>query len=418
MENYDLVVAPALTPNTIKTLKFIRQTLSREVRVVAYPHELASIFYASLKMRKLESFFRSTDTMVVHCDADKKLTEATFKNINILTIPAGFVSKSAWKKRAVKNYPIKNLFFIGRISEQKNLHTLLWSMSLIKESLRNKEVKLHVYGYHDHFGSPNLGIDSGAYYDYLGELIEKFQIQDLVIFHGFKHISNWSELLIEKNGVGVFPSVHSDENFGMAPFDLMSKGVPTVLTAWGGYNDLIKAFPDCAHALTVIQSNMGPVIDPFGLAKILKNLLEKTPKSKKGNNNLFEKNIFLKATKKIFAKNFSTHSALLLKKEGLSAQHKCQFSDSATFAGRNWPLNGIIFDSYSDPLLLKASQHYGAKKIKKGRLSTKDLVHAPWVHKKSRKFIVNDPIKGMFEFTNTTQLFNNGYAFRKGKTKL
>src|SRR5690606_23971117 len=193
LSSLEIVIAPALATNTINVLDLIRNKLKSNARVVAYPHELSSIFFGSLKMRKLHDFFRKSDIFVVFCDADIKTTQKSFKGCNVVKVPAGFIEEDE-EKRRVLDYQVQSLYYIGRVSEQKNLHTLFWALSLIRDELVSKKITLNIYGHHDHFGSPNCGLSGGAYYDYLGHLAVELGIDSIVKFHGFVSVKNWDEL--------------------------------------------------------------------------------------------------------------------------------------------------------------------------------------------------------------------------------
>src|SRR5690606_23792150 len=139
-----------------------------------------------------------------------------------------------------------------------------------RDELVSKKITLNIYGHHDQFGSPNCGLSGGAYYDYLGHLAVEHGIDSIVKFHGFVSVKNWGELVAKHNGAGVFPSLHSDENFGYAPFDLLKFGVPVLTSSWGGFQDIQKAFPHNSIRLPVELSKCGPIINPIKLANSLK----------------------------------------------------------------------------------------------------------------------------------------------------
>lgn len=405
----ELIVAQALAENTINTLKLLREVLKIDVPVIAYPHELATVFYSSLKLRKLNDFFQEKDIFVVHCDADIALTKKSFKKVNVVKIPAGFINQI--KEKQVTTFLPQDLYYIGRVSEQKNLHTLLWSIYLIKETLLETKTKLHIYGHHDHFGSPNFGISGGAYLDLLGDMIERLKLSDIVVFHGHKAVPDWAKHIAEKKGIGIFPSLHVDENFGYAPFDLLKEGVPVVLSRWGGYRDLIKYFPELAHGVNVYQSDIGPVISPNDLSKSILTQLNKTTNLNKKETFLYwSKEAWLEQLKDFLHKASKSRKPLEQSDLGKKITANCLFSPHVSLKARGWLLNGIIFKDYKDPNFLIASKLYGAKKLPE--VESKALILAPWVEKREKDFLIKDPMKGTYKVTQKKKLVKLGLAFK------
>ena len=416
MADYRYVIAPALMPNIVNLLKTLRETLGLKFQVIAYAHELPSIFFASLKLRSVDSFFLQSDIFITHCEADLKLTKLSFKNPNVLSIPADFLNSQDSKLSLNKKYPIKNFFYLGRISEQKNLHTLICALSLIQDQLRNKKIIFHMYGFHDHYGTPNLASDAGAYYDFLGSLLEEFKIGDLFKFYGFKKISHLNQYMKSMQGVGIFPSIHSDENFGLAPFDLLKGGVPVLLTEWGGFKDFIKNFPKLTTKIPVEQGPLGPFVNPSSLAKIILNEIKNSESAsmvlKKNSTQKrlpYCQSTHISLLKDALFKNISSTQKLIPSAYAVQAISQCQYSKLAIFAGRTWPQNGKIFSTYSDPLLILSSLKYGMKKLNQKQKRNPQLL--PWVKKKGNGYIVHDPIKGTHKFLDIKELIKNGFIF-------
>tara|TARA_R110000868_G_scaffold117600_16_gene312634 strand:+ start:14143 stop:16587 length:2445 start_codon:yes stop_codon:yes gene_type:complete len=404
----EYVIAQALAENTINVLRLIRHKFKSRAPVIAYPHELPSIFYASLKLRGLETFFQEKDIFVVHCQADYEMTKQSFEQVNVVKVPAGFITNKSQKQ--VDRYKPKDLYYIGRISEQKNIHTLLWAISLIKDELISRGSKLHLYGHHDHFGSPNFGISGEAYLDHLGDLVAILEIQDLVVFHGHKAIEHWAEHIASKKGMGVFPGIHVDENFGYAPFDLLKQGVSCVMTKWGGYKDLIDTFPHNTFPVPVIQTKLGPSVNPSELSvAILKGLsIDSKPNKEE---------VICKIARGTWSESFRENlrnaligeSSLKLTPLASELMSGLKYSPHASLKARGWMLNGHIFTDYSDQRFLVASEVYGA--LKKPEPTQQQSLIAPWVKKDGDEFVVIDPLKGEYRLSDTAQLEAYGFSF-------
>lgn len=400
------IVAQALAENTIKALQLIRKKLKCSAPVIAYPHELPSVFYASLPLRKLDNFFNEKDIFIVHCESDVELTKKSFECVNVLKIPAGFVSVTCQKQ--VTSFAPKNLYYIGRVSEQKNIHTLLWAVSLLKDEMKGS--KLHIYGHHDHFGSPNFGISGEAYLDLLGKLVTELKLEDFVEFHGHKAIGNWAEHMAQKEGIGVFPGIHADENFGYAPFDLLKQGAPVILTRWGGFNDLIEYFPQNTFPVDVYQSELGPCVNPSDLAEAIKKAIscQSKPNSPAVMSKL-SRGYWLEKLLTFISEYRPSETKLKPTQLAASLIESIDYSSNVSLKARGWMLNGRVFKDYSDEKFHFASKAYGAKVLP--ALTQKLSLKAPWIVCEKESFVVLDPLKGKFKLSAEAELYSKGFAF-------
>ncbi len=403
--SYHFIVAPSLSLNAIKVMKLIRNSLGLKTPFVAYAHELPSVFFSSLKIRELGTFFTENDMMITQCESDLKLTKLSFENINAQMIPSCFVLN---KEIEPQTYNIKNLYYVGRISEQKGLHYLFWSLSLIKDVFIKKNIKVNIFGIHDHLGMPNWGDGGGLYLDFLGDLIQDLQLEEIITFHGFSSKANWGEFVISNHGAGIFPSLHSDENFGVAPFDLLNEGIPVVLTKWGGFQDLAKYYEPLVKSNNVYLSSKGPYLNPNELASTLLELLNYDQSKLKPFRSRLEINEWV--DKVVFANN-KCPERLDFSKFAKGVIDKLKFSSNISIKARGWALNGVMYSGPSDPAYLIACEIYGASKNMNS--VEKEYILAPWVKSLKNGFEVNDPIKGHFILNDIETLFELGLAFKK-----
>lgn len=403
----DLVVAQALGEKTVHVLKLLRNRLGAKFKLVSYPHELASIMYAGLKIRELENFFYESDIFVNHCHSDIELSNDSFENINTVYMPAGFCAEKEVVLAKQRSY---QLCYVGRISEQKNIHTLFWALSLIAEEFRANGGKLHIYGHHDHFGSPNFGVSGEAYLDQLGEIAQALKIEDLIEFHGHANIEDWGKFLTQNKYVGVFPSIHCDENFGYAPFDFLRAGLPVVLTKWGGFQELVKSFPN-AHGVDVFAGSLGPYVSPITLAQaIVSACREKNYKEDRASLGQWQ----IASRCRDFKHSLSqvSYSEASLKRTSLSKVlvDGLQASLWPGVKARGWMLNGKIFDGYQDRRYGHIAKRYGAIECRKS-FDDKNYLLAPWVTWQEDHFLVRDPLKGESRIETIADLAQLGLAF-------
>ena len=114
----------------------------------------------------------------------------------------------------------------------------------------NKNIKLTIFGDEDNLGSPNMGILSNSYKDFLLSLISMLKVEDLVAFKGFVSRKIIDKYLAETDFIYVSPSLHADENFGMSPFNILKNGGYCLLSDWGGFSEYRNYFSNQVSYLT------------------------------------------------------------------------------------------------------------------------------------------------------------------------
>ena len=157
--------------------------------------------------------------------------------------------------------------YVGRISEQKNLHTLLLALWILRTSCdRAPKIHLDVYGSEDNLGTPHSGLQYPAYGTYLQRLAESLGVHDMVRWHGFKQRDWLFEHVHTQPHIFVSPTVHSDENFGSSLLASLANGHQALTTAWGGHLEFKEWFSEQLSLVPVHRSTRGPVVDPALLA--------------------------------------------------------------------------------------------------------------------------------------------------------
>lgn len=169
------------------------------------------------------------------------------------------------RKDCRKKFKIKDdekvYIYTGRISLQKNVDCLLKEfISLCKQHPEARN-KLWIVGGFDDSGAEIFGVRT-----YEGYLYSKFQgildklpenIRSRITIFGQQSKTNVVELLC---GADVFCSLSlfHDDDFGMAPAEALATGLPSYLTAWGGYSSFVSPDNswDC-HLLGVKITHLG-----------------------------------------------------------------------------------------------------------------------------------------------------------------
>jgi hypothetical protein len=243
------IVVIAFNTKIASYIHFIRAIISCDARIFFHLHGLATIACWPLKRFGILPYLNSNDVFLGTCPGDKKCLDITFNKFKFIlhVFPLDEISSP---QNLEEKIPHK-LVYIGRISRQKNLHTLI---SCYLEALKKDPnvPDLLIYGKEDHLGSPNLGLKCN---DYLSELIEmtpKKYLNQKIFFKGFV---NRHEIMLElgKNLTFISLSLHSDENFGMAALRSLSIGANVILSNWGGHKNYPIYFP---HKTKLINLNL------------------------------------------------------------------------------------------------------------------------------------------------------------------
>lgn len=215
---------------------------------------------------ELADLLTERDLFIVSSEPDAAATRCCFPNAQVAAAPFPLVDQ--FKLNDGDSTPATaRLAYVGRVSEQKNLHTLLLSLWIMRTWFgRGPDVTLDVYGGVDNHGSPNVGLTFADYGGYLECLVEQFGLQDVVTWHGFKSRDWLFDNVHLEPHILVTPSLHSDENFGTSVLASLANGHQVVATAWGGHLGFQESFDEQLTLVPVHRSTLGPVVDPVQLA--------------------------------------------------------------------------------------------------------------------------------------------------------
>jgi glycosyltransferase involved in cell wall biosynthesis len=263
------IVLTCSTPRLNSTAAYLRREAGLDFRLFIYLLNLATIACWPLRFWGMEGLLREDDVFVSSCRLDAATLSLTFEDrARVEVIPFTLDDESlADRSRALEDGGAPPLIFVGRLSPQKNLHVLVNALAM------GPEVRLEFFGREDNLGSPNMGLEFPNYLAHLRRLATRFGVDDRIVFHGHVPRARLRQILCSTPHVFVSPSVHSDENFGMAAFRSLCLGNPAVLTRWGGHADFADEFPGQVRYIDVSESSQGPAIDATELARALKERL-------------------------------------------------------------------------------------------------------------------------------------------------
>ncbi len=378
-------------------LKTIRANAGFRGRIILHTHGDGTRYF-SLPI-DMDRLFTENDTFVCASQAEANSVRACFSNANVKVVP--FSVEAAWPSLRSKNQKLgrKNLVYIGRISEQKNLHTLLSAFALIRneaKALKRRPPILEIFGAEDHLGSPNMGMPSERYLASLRRLENKLGIRGFVRWHGFVSRKKIYQELSKRNWIFVSPSLHSDEDFGVAALSAIVFGNEAVLSAWGGHLDFAQSFRRSVSLVPVLKAGNGPVISPRDLARTVSEKLQKPGLSISEVSEVrrkIEKRYGLHAVAQALAE-------IIMEKPRKTVPLKSS-PERLSIVSRQTPGSRKIFSGYDDPVAIKMFQAYGMQESKQRKPQRNaSLFVCPWVELHRGNVIVRDPHRGYLEFSS------------------
>jgi glycosyltransferase involved in cell wall biosynthesis len=260
------IVIAVATPGTVKIALLLRLQMKVAAPMIIYSYGDATDgfhFFGALA-----NVLTEADMFVVSCEAEAVAFRCCFPNAQVSVIPIPLVDqfKVNGEERDTRHKTVR-LAYVGRVSEQKNLHTLLFALWILRTLYgRVPSIKLDVYGGQDNLGSPNMGLKYPNYFAYLQGLTELLGLEDMVTWHGFKSRGWLFDKVHLTPHILVSPTLHSDENFGSSVLASLVNGHQVVTTAWGGHFGFQEWFSQQLVLVPVHRSTMGPVVDPVLMA--------------------------------------------------------------------------------------------------------------------------------------------------------
>lgn len=270
------IICTCFSVELVSIIKFLRSDMSLDFRLFFYVHGLASVALWPLRKWNLFDIFKQSDVFVVSCKRDIEALKLAVKSFTYALHP--FYIKYKTKISKINPY---HLVYIGRVSEQKNLHNLL--IAFKKLTLVNPSYRLDIIGGYDELGSPNMGIASASYTKYLSNLVMDLNLGESVNFLGHQSRDFLNYYLEDSCPLYVNMSLHSDENFGATPYQILSGGGGAVLSNWGGFFDHAQLFPNQCLLANVYIDDYGPRVDiDHFVSQVLK--FQKNPIEKNNSN--------------------------------------------------------------------------------------------------------------------------------------
>ncbi len=401
----DNIVYTCFTTKLSIIARRIRTDLQIFPRYIFHLHSLATIALWPVYKWGMGDVLQEQDIFISTCSRDRECFKLSIPNGNNCIVPFSLsdLENSHLKSSSpLQNNKEINFVYVGRISSQKNIHTLIYAFQLLINSKKDEfKFHLNIFGGEDNLGSPNMELYQDGYQDFLIKLIDSLGIQDHVSLHGFIDRNILHNDYLNLPHILVSSSLHSDENFGIAALRSLAGGNMAVLSDWGGHTDYKEHFSEQINLTPVYSTPHGPVINPFELAQQFEKALlnfrafdSVLPKN-------YKKNTIANRLWEIASCPINGHEQLKtsdIVSQVLSRQDKFFNSnniDDVTILERRKGCK--IFDNYSDRLAHQFFQSYGMVN-QLPEIRTLCAIVPPWVTVDADRIVVTDFHRGTFCF--------------------
>ena len=189
----------------------------------------------------------TNDVLLANCTADLELAGKFLSNAQTRLLPFAVDDRVFYPVDEAERKAIREklglreedrvLVYVGRVTLQKNLHTLLKVFSAVQTLV--PDACLVIVGPMLDQGSLEFGVTPLNLGNTVRKLIAKLRIPE-----GRVHLVNQAGPALVRElynvaDVKVNMTLHHDENFGLTQVEAMACGTPVVGTAWGGLKDTI-----------------------------------------------------------------------------------------------------------------------------------------------------------------------------------
>jgi hypothetical protein len=391
----DLIYVTAFNVSIAQKLVLLRKQMFIDAPWVFQLHNQATIGMWPIYHWGMGDLLKTSDKFISTSLRDANCFNALFENKKAEVIPFPAFYKPE-KNNKLKE---RRFCYVGRVSEQKNLHTLLWAFARYLKC--GGKYDLDIIGGEDELSSPNMGIKTQGYLEILKKLCDQLNITKHVRFFGHIDRDKLHEYWKERDCVLLNASLHSDENFGMALLQGLCYGHTALITDWGGHTDFSTYFPQQVSLLSVYSSQLGPYLDVEEFKKSLLNEEKKCPGGVDIPTN-YKVDIVVAKVEGLIRNILSTknfkHEKLVHTPLLQQTLKRISFYESQ--------VHGRIFDSYEDSLSHVYFRYYGMENIISRR--NKEVL-APWCHVKDESVSVEDPHRGE-RCLNVSEAIKAGYV--------
>jgi len=380
-------VVTAFNLKIVSALEVVRKSIKHPGRIFFYMHNMQTIGAWPLEAWGLNKLLNTNDRFIVTCENDIRSMKLCYENARYFKHPF-FIENQVVRETVCKEEDV-DFIFIGRISAQKNLHNLIWAFSKYL-NVKKSDAKLIFYGKEDDLGSPNMGWSCENYMEKLRSYSEDLSIEKNVIFRGFVNRDEIERELEHRDYVFISPSLHSDENFGIAAFRSLISGRRAVLSDWGGHSDYRNYFEKQLELIPVEQSSFGPVVSSEAILESMLNISSKESLPSHCPS-YYEKSSLARILTNELSRESEEHSELILTVEAREVVNRQKGLENNFSTG--------IFNDYSDKLSHTFFSAYGMRSVERKVEFDRNFYDlSPWSEIKGNRIEITDPHKSCYSF--------------------
>lgn len=380
----DRVVITCFNYRMCKVVQYIREILRLNINFLIHTHNLSTIAFWPYRYFASSEIFLKSDVFITSCYNDKKILQKVFQDPVIHVIP--FFTKNTLSSAKASLQKPQNIVYFGRISAQKNLHNLIFAYSMLKQKYGEDVPPLILFGKEDHVGAPNMNIRCENYLEFLQSICTKLKISSSVFFKGHVDRQLIDDFLNDKSNLFVSPSLHSEENFGVAAMQSILARNRALLSDWGVHSDFKVHFPEQVDLIPVSESEYGPSISADNIAHAIwkcLNLPEATIPFQI--DPYYSSQYYLDEQKKAVAIEYTSSPLAYTALADQVYEAKMDFTTSST----------QIFSNFQDPLFHQIAKFYIGNTAAPDFPSDHYAYSAvPWLTYADEIFMIDDPQKG------------------------
>ena len=256
-----------------------RERLDRQPPLVGFL--MGTMSRGGAELAALSGHLKSTDVLVGNCTGDLEITRKFFSNAETRKLPFAvdesvFFPADEFERRKIKAEfgfaeNDKIVMYSGRITIEKNLHTLLRIFRTLQDLVPN--LNLVIAGEVQDVPFGGMGVYSISMTATIAKLIKELELNaGSVHFVGRKSAAQLRDIYAIAD-VLVNMTLHHDENFGLSQVEAMACGTPVVGTSWGGLKDTIL-HGETGYQVSTVVTGLGIKVNWWEAVNRIVSLLE------------------------------------------------------------------------------------------------------------------------------------------------
>lgn len=222
----------------------------------------------AITIRPLLPYLTTSDLLIANCSADVKLIHKFAPEAQVELLPWPFDSKTFYplppdERMAVREQlgitgQSQMLLYAGRLTVEKNLHTVLRAFAAIHQV--QSDTHLLLAGPVQDVPFLEFGVAPLHYAQSIDKAIKALQLPVECVRYLGRIEGERLRLLYNAADAMINLTLHHDENFGLAQVEAIACGTPVIGTAWGGLRDTIQDGINGFKVRTVV-SRLGVKVD-------------------------------------------------------------------------------------------------------------------------------------------------------------